>query len=200
MPSEDPVFRLAGMELLKIDTPVYHISRYLPAVRQSTAPFSFVMCLTLPYARRLLALVIIFEADGMLGAAPPSDDDDEDDGEKLCPFDLCMARSATPTLHSLMAFSPPRPASRPLRGRAAHPPTTVQHNRSSAVLTPVTDTPRLAICRHRPDHGGHACRAGCAVRVVQARTHHAHSRCAQRRVHALRAGSSRTRARCGMRS
>ena len=91
------MFRLAGMELLKIDTPVYHISRYLPAVRQSTAPFSFVMCLTLPYARRILALVLIFEADGMLGAAPHSDDDDDDDEDgpgKLSPFDLCMARSA----------------------------------------------------------------------------------------------------------
>lgn len=97
VPSEEPVFRLAGMELLKIDTPVYHISRYLPAVRQSTAPFSFVMCLTLPYARRILALVLIFEADGMLGAAPHSDDDDDDDEDgtgKLSPFDLCMARSA----------------------------------------------------------------------------------------------------------
>lgn len=96
VPSEEPAFRLAGMELLKIDTPVYHISRYLPAVRQSTAPFSFVMCLTLPYARRILALVIIFEADGMLGAAAPSDDDDEDDEEKLSPFDLCMARFPPP--------------------------------------------------------------------------------------------------------
>eukprot|EP00892_Ulva_mutabilis_P002877 jgi/Ulvmu1/12590/UM092_0020.1 len=93
VPSEEPAFRLAGMELVKTDAPVYHISRYIPAVRQSTAPFSFVLCFTLPYARRILSLVLIFEADGMLGAAPQSDeDDDEDEDGKLSPFDLCMAR------------------------------------------------------------------------------------------------------------
>lgn len=97
VPSEEPAFRLAGVELVKTDTPVYHISRYIPAVRQSTAPFSFVLCLTLPYARRILSLVLIFEADDMLCSAPQSDDDDEDEddndsGGNFSPFNLCVAR------------------------------------------------------------------------------------------------------------
>jgi hypothetical protein len=111
IPSEGPVFRLSGVELVKMTKPVYHVSRFLPIVRRSVAPFTFVLCFTLPFKGRILGLVLIFEADRLLssgsgsclgssGASDEADgqDDDEDedeDDQKLSPFDLCMARRAS---------------------------------------------------------------------------------------------------------
>jgi hypothetical protein len=95
IPSEEPVFRLVGVELVKTQAPVYHVSRYLPAVRQSTAPFSFVLSFTLPYKGRILGMVLIFEADEGYGAVSQkggSSDEDSEEDEGLSPFDLCMAR------------------------------------------------------------------------------------------------------------
>lgn len=97
-PSEEPLFRLVAVDLVKTDAAVYHISRYLPLVRKSSAPFSFVLCFTLPYARRILSMVLIFEADEAYGGVgqqrgnSSDDDDSEEDESQLSPFDLCLAR------------------------------------------------------------------------------------------------------------
>jgi hypothetical protein len=95
IPSEEPVFHLAAVELVKTDTPIYHISRYLPLVRRSSAPFSFVLSFTLPYARKILTMVLIFEADEAYGGAGQkgtSSDEDSEDDSQLSPFDVCLAR------------------------------------------------------------------------------------------------------------
>lgn len=88
-----------AVDLVKTDAPVYHISRFLPVVRQSSAPFSFVLSFTLPYARRILGMVLIFEADEAYGGGGQhrgtSSDEDSEDESQLSPFDLCLARCAS---------------------------------------------------------------------------------------------------------
>lgn len=87
--SLEPMFRLQGLELVKMKETVYHVSRYLPIVRRSTAPFNFVLCFTLPWGGNILALVMVFEADtGPLPHSEPC----ADDQDALCPFDLNLAR------------------------------------------------------------------------------------------------------------
>ena len=99
IPTEEPLFRLVAVDLVKSDEPVYHISRYLPVVRKSSAPFSFVLSFTLPYARRILGLVLIFEADEAYGGVGQhrgtSSDEDSEDESQLSPSDLCLARCAS---------------------------------------------------------------------------------------------------------
>lgn len=97
IPTEEPLFRLVAVDLVKTDAPIYHISRYLPVVRQSTAPFSFVLSFTLPHGGRILGLVLIFEADEAYGGVGQnkggsSDEDSEEDEGQLAPYDLCLAR------------------------------------------------------------------------------------------------------------
>lgn len=73
---------------------VYHVSRYLPIVRHSTAPFNFVMCLTLPYSGQTLGLVLVFSADAIPSPISAGASDDSADDEVLPPFDLNLARYA----------------------------------------------------------------------------------------------------------
>jgi Protein ENHANCED DISEASE RESISTANCE 2, C-terminal len=123
VPSEPPVFELAGVELMRSNAAVYHISRYLPIVRRSTAAFTFVLCFTLPFKGKVQSLVVVLEARGLetsagwasrrSGGAPPGhatsgarggaadgsgdgddDEDDDEDDERLVPVDLCLARCA----------------------------------------------------------------------------------------------------------
>jgi hypothetical protein len=63
VPSEEPAFRLAGVELVKVAAPVPHIARFLPIVRLSSDAFHFVLCFMLPYKTRFLQLALVFATD-----------------------------------------------------------------------------------------------------------------------------------------
>ncbi|KAI8464874.1 MAG: hypothetical protein J3K34DRAFT_525818 [Monoraphidium minutum] len=84
-----PVFSLVGVELFETDGCLQHISRYLPSVRRSPAPFLFVFHLSVP-GPPTLSLVFVYAS----GAHPealsaPPEDPDEGDWE---PFDWLMYR------------------------------------------------------------------------------------------------------------
>jgi hypothetical protein len=83
--SEPQRYRLAGMELVRMDSPIFDIARFLKGTTSSAAAFTFVVCFTLPHQGSILHLVLLFATD----ARPV----------KLCdleaaasPFDRCMAR------------------------------------------------------------------------------------------------------------
>ena len=88
------MFSLQGVELVKMPATMYHVSRYLPAVRHSTAPFNFVLCFQLPFGGQVIGLALIFAATYLPNANAEGLQDEfmQDDKEMLEPFDLNMAR------------------------------------------------------------------------------------------------------------
>ena len=88
-PSAEPAFRLKAMEAITTDAPVTHISPFLPVVAHSRAAFLLPVHFTLPYAGRLMHLVIVFEAD----ADPTAEEGAAADG----PFTRALAEFLTGT-------------------------------------------------------------------------------------------------------
>jgi hypothetical protein len=59
-PSAEPAFKLAGVELCSTDSPVLHISQYLPVVMYSSSAFLMPIHFTLPYNGKIMHLVCVF--------------------------------------------------------------------------------------------------------------------------------------------
>ena len=60
VPSQEPAFQLAAVELCSTPGTVQHISQYLPAVMHSRAAFLMPMHFSLPYAGKNYHLVCVF--------------------------------------------------------------------------------------------------------------------------------------------
>ncbi|GBF87676.1 hypothetical protein Rsub_00387 [Raphidocelis subcapitata] len=59
-----PEFQLAAVEIATTPTAVHHLSRFLPSVRCSGAPFTFVVNMMVPSAHEVLHVVMIFRSSG----------------------------------------------------------------------------------------------------------------------------------------
>lgn len=62
VPAQPPILNLSAVELVRMAENTPHISQYLPCVRNSDAPFSLVVALTIPWGAQTLMLVLVFEA------------------------------------------------------------------------------------------------------------------------------------------
>jgi hypothetical protein len=58
----DTVFALASVDLVEVDAPTFDVSRFLPSIRDSASPFTFVVNLMIPGARPY-SVVIAWAAD-----------------------------------------------------------------------------------------------------------------------------------------
>lgn len=90
-PSAQPAFRLKAMEALTTDSPVAHISPYLPVVAHSPAPFLLPIHFTLPHGGRPTHLVLVFEAD----ADPTADEGGTGVADGDGPFARALAEFLT---------------------------------------------------------------------------------------------------------
>ncbi|DBA89089.1 hypothetical protein WJX77_009682 [Trebouxia sp. C0004] len=104
--ADEPVFGLASVDLVEVEAPTWHIAQHLPAIRDSKAPFTFVVQLMVP-GPPFLSLTMAWAADydpskPMSSDTPQSQTDgspvfsgnDADSDSELVksPFDLCLAR------------------------------------------------------------------------------------------------------------
>ncbi|EIE22257.1 DUF1336-domain-containing protein [Coccomyxa subellipsoidea C-169] len=106
--ADDPLFALAAVDLLEMETPTFHIARYLPSLKKSKAPFTFIVNIMVPSAQPF-SLVMSWAADadqsgssGLSslptprgGSGPGSLDEGSDNGRASdpdSPFDLSLAR------------------------------------------------------------------------------------------------------------
>jgi hypothetical protein len=100
----DPVFELASMDLVETDAPCFHIARFLPSIKHSRAPFTFVVQIMVPQSPPL-SLTAAWAADvnpdgagkagstaGSEATSPGGDGDSDTEAEKASPFDIALAR------------------------------------------------------------------------------------------------------------
>jgi hypothetical protein len=99
----EPVFELASMDLVETDQPCFNIARFLPAIKHSKAPFTFVVQIMVPQSPPL-SLTAAWAADINPAAAgrassttgseatSPGDADSDAEAERACPFDTAFAR------------------------------------------------------------------------------------------------------------
>ena len=99
--SEEPLLQLASVDLLALDAPTPHIARFLPWVKDSAAPFTFLVQIMVPGSTPI-ALCIAWAAQ-----APP-DSPDSHQSMPQAPIDLSLARWAPKTLWGLAAACSPR--------------------------------------------------------------------------------------------
>ena len=99
--SEEPLLQLASVDLLALDAPTPHIARFLPWVKDSAAPFTFLVQIMVPGSTPI-ALCIAWAAQ-----APP-DSPDSHQSMPQAPIDLSLARWAPKTLWGLAAACTPR--------------------------------------------------------------------------------------------
>lgn len=68
IPAAEPVFSLAATDLLQVDKPTPHIARYLPSLRHSSAPFTFIM--QIMFGHPSLSLTFSWAAPAQEGLMP----------------------------------------------------------------------------------------------------------------------------------
>ncbi|KAK9823769.1 hypothetical protein WJX72_005371 [[Myrmecia] bisecta] len=100
--AEEPVFGLASVDLVDTDAPTFHIAQHLPSIRNSKAPFTFVVQLMVPGPPYLsLTMAWAADHDPCMSGKPQtpntagsvnSTEVDSDDELGRAPFDLCLAR------------------------------------------------------------------------------------------------------------
>lgn len=83
--SEEPLLQLASVDLLALDAPTPHIARFLPWVKDSTAPFTFLVQIMVPGSTPI-ALCIAWAAQ------TPPESPDSHQGMSQAPIDLSLAR------------------------------------------------------------------------------------------------------------
>jgi len=89
-PAGNSVFWVASMDMVTHDKPIEHIARFLPSIRRSDAPFSFVVNLIVP-GTPVLFIVFTFASDTHpddLGPPP----DPASKGHRWTPFDFILHR------------------------------------------------------------------------------------------------------------
>ncbi|KAL0043136.1 hypothetical protein WJX79_010214 [Trebouxia sp. C0005] len=104
--ADEPVFGLASVDLVEVEAPTWHIAQHLPAIRDSKAPFTFVVQLMVP-GPPFLSLTMAWAADydpskptssetpqSQTDGSPTFSGNDADSDSELVksPFDLCLAR------------------------------------------------------------------------------------------------------------
>eukprot|EP00891_Asterochloris_glomerata_P006240 jgi/Astpho2/6240/fgenesh1_pg.00088_%23_51_t len=98
--AEEPVFGLASVDLVELDAPTLHVAQHLPSIKNSKAPFTFVLQLMVPgppYLSLTMAWAAEYDPSAALNDAgtpkSPEGPDGESDSELTqSPFDLCLAR------------------------------------------------------------------------------------------------------------
>jgi hypothetical protein len=103
--ADEPIFALASVDLVEVDQPTFNIGQHLPAIRDSQAPFTFVVQLMVPgppYLSLTMAWAADYDPCAMTpshthhlhghGSPRPSGHEDSDSELKSSPFDLCLAR------------------------------------------------------------------------------------------------------------
>ncbi|KAL3141693.1 hypothetical protein ABBQ32_004380 [Trebouxia sp. C0010 RCD-2024] len=106
MEADEPVFGLASVDLVEVEAPTWHIAEHLPSIRDSKAPFTFVVQLMVP-GPPFLSLTMAWAADYDPSKRPATDSPHSPDGSRSSfaahdydsdseliksSFDLCLAR------------------------------------------------------------------------------------------------------------
>ncbi|KAK9791394.1 hypothetical protein WJX73_002054 [Symbiochloris irregularis] len=87
--SEEPLFALASVDLCEVDAACPNIARFLPSIRDSTAPFTFVVQIMIP-SNPLLSLTFAWAATHAASDSFTQSDADHHDVSSA--FDLSLAR------------------------------------------------------------------------------------------------------------
>lgn len=103
----DTVFALASVDLVELDAPTFNVARFLPSIRDSPSPFTFVVNLMIPGARPY-SVAIAWAADRAFGA-PPTPPRAGAGGEVQEGGPLARFESGTVPPATTTAAAPPHP-------------------------------------------------------------------------------------------
>ncbi|MEW5301210.1 MAG: hypothetical protein WDW36_004084 [Sanguina aurantia] len=94
IPAGEPQFILASMDMVELPGPVEHVARFIPAVRQSGAPFSLIIHLIIPGTPMLgiVATYVNEQHPDSLGPPPKNPMGQDHDWQ---PFDFCLHKFMT---------------------------------------------------------------------------------------------------------